>query len=120
MKVDFGKLIECKGKNYNLNVNPALECLGVIYVLSEFELNTPRSNRRYLASIKGFFQDFENHELIVKFKELLVRDSFKQKRNFKIRNVFPPRDNDNPNSFGYASKTSFLHNNTSVSLKLSY
>ena len=77
MKVDFGKLIEFKSKNYGLSVNPALECLGVIYVLSEFELNTPRSNRKYLASIKGFFHDFENHELIVKFKELLLRDSFK-------------------------------------------
>lgn len=77
MKVDFSKAIEMKSKGYVLSVNPALECLGVIYVLSEFELNAPRSNRKYLASIKGYFHGFENHELINRFKVLLQNDEFK-------------------------------------------
>ena len=75
MKISFGNGVETRGKGYTISVNPALECLGVIYVLSEFELNTPRSNRKYIASIKGYFHGYENHELIIKFKELLKRSS---------------------------------------------
>ena len=77
MKINFGKIIKGKSKDYVLSVNPALECLGVIYVLSNFELNTPRTNRKYLASIKGYFHDYENHPVVARFKELLTNEEFK-------------------------------------------
>ena len=77
MKIKFGKELMRDSKGYTIMVNPALECLGVIYVLSNFELNVPRTNQNYLASIKGYFHAHRKHPLIEKFKKLLTNFEFK-------------------------------------------
>lgn len=77
MKIKFGNEIMKDSKGYTITVNPGLECLGVIYVLSNFELNVARTNQNYLASIKGYFYNYRKHPLIDRFKELLTNEEFK-------------------------------------------
>jgi len=77
MNIKFGKEMMRDSKGYTICVNPGLECLGVIYVLSGFELNVARTNHKYLTSVKGYFYKYRTHPVVAKFKELLNRDEFK-------------------------------------------
>ena len=77
MKNNFKKEISINFNNINLCVNPALECLGVIFIVSNFCLNKPRTNQKYVQLVCEHFSKFENHELITQFKSLTQNNSFK-------------------------------------------
>ncbi len=53
-----------KFKNQNIIVSPAVECLGVIFVLGDFKLNIIRCNEQYRNIIKEFFVDFKQYKII--------------------------------------------------------
>ncbi len=77
MRTNFGNELKIDFGNINLNVNPALEFLGVIFVLSNFKLNKIRTNKKYIELVKKQFIQFENHEVITTFKSLLKNNTFK-------------------------------------------
>ena len=67
-------------KNFNnikVCVSPYIELLGVVFVLSDFSLNAPRKNDKYIEKIKNHFSAFKNHKLIVEFSSLLKINTFK-------------------------------------------
>ncbi len=77
MKANFKNEISINFNNVNLCVNPALECLGVIFIVSNFGLNKPRTNQKYVQLVCEHFSEFENHELITLFKQLTQNNAFK-------------------------------------------
>lgn len=73
----MNKEIIIREKHINFSVNPFLECLGVAFVLSEFNLNRQRTNGKYVQQIKSTFSSYKNHKFVEKIKTLLENPSFK-------------------------------------------
>lgn len=73
----MNKEIVIREKNINFSVNPFLECLGVAFILAEFNLNKPRTNKKYIQFIKNSFSTYKSHRFVEKIKTLLEKPSFK-------------------------------------------
>ncbi len=69
VKFDAGK--------YAVNINPAVECLGVLFLLAEFERNKIRCNKGYVDNICAWFGKFKQHAAVKTIKQLLKNDYFK-------------------------------------------
>ena len=76
--------VKIKTKEYNICVNPFLECLGVVFVLADFNLNKTRTNKKYMEKINATFSNYKKHDLISEFKELLKIPSFKYDAPIKM------------------------------------
>lgn len=71
------KEIVIREKNINFSVNPFIECLGVAFILAEFTLNKPRTNKKYVQLIKKTFSSHKSHRFVEKIKTLLEKPGFK-------------------------------------------
>lgn len=71
------KQVLVESKSYNIYVNPFIECLGIVFVLAEFELNKTRTNKKYIEEINSCFSNYKKHNFVIQFKELLKISSFK-------------------------------------------
>ena len=63
-----------KKSEYNIIVDPIVECFGVLFVLADFSLNKERCNGKYIKKVKDYFCDFKDNELILK-QELMNEDN---------------------------------------------
>ena len=66
-----------KMQNVKIIVNSFVEALGVVFILSDFKLNQPRKNKKYINEVKNHFSIFKNHEIVNDFRKLLKIDAFK-------------------------------------------
>ncbi len=71
------KEIKVRDDKYDLCVNPAVECLGVMLVLNNFVLNKERSNRLYREKIYKYFEDQKNHRALKLLNRLLQNPYFR-------------------------------------------
>jgi len=66
-----------KFNGINVEVNPYVECLGAVFILSDFSVNKVRNNQKYVDEIKETFQNHKSHPFVLKMKELLKIGPFK-------------------------------------------
>ena len=66
-----------KMQNVKIIVNSFVEALGVVFILSDFKLNQPRKNEKYINEVKNHFSIFKNHKIVNDFRKLLKTDAFK-------------------------------------------
>ena len=71
------KQLVFKKSNFNIVVDPVVECFGVLFILSDFSLNKTRSNEKYVERAKECFSKFCNNKLVEIFKKLLKNGAFK-------------------------------------------
>lgn len=70
----FEPSIEVYNGKYNIFVNPAVECLGVAFILGDFKFNRPRSNRDYIEMVQERFKEYKDHEF-VKYIRYVVEET---------------------------------------------
>ncbi len=71
------KEIIIKDEKYNICVNPLVECMGVMFILADFNLNKTRSNKKYVQNVLEHFSAYKNHEAVAGIKKLLQSQYFR-------------------------------------------